>query len=341
MKKILCFAVILLVSITPLLANPVSPEVRIVEFGFLENQWQLNLKGSFISEQPTLNNCYIKCNADSAFFNEGIVMVDNEIFSITHEDLQSPLTINSENDYIQVFYCTEWGYQYDHLRYGTINDHSLAPSANQSTHRIYIPVMQFDATTRFALDNTPFTVDGDPEAHMGNFQGYVYDQDMNPLPNATVDYQLCPYDLDPIQTDENGWYQRSVNSIIYDFYINYGNVIIDSTIAILPEEINRYDFVLPFVSDNQQVEIAPLKFNISNSPNPFNPVTAISFGRVLEQPAKVKIYNSKGGVVDELNCASGKENISWDAGTTASGVYFYKLEVEGSEVGAGKMLLLK
>ncbi|MBL7149669.1 MAG: T9SS type A sorting domain-containing protein [Candidatus Cloacimonetes bacterium] len=87
-----------------------------------------------------------------------------------------------------------------------------------------------------------------------------------------------------------------------------------------------------------------------NFPNPFNPSTEISFqtsdfsGQTLE----IEIYNSKGQKIDELSIPNSqpdsaglKSSITWEADKFSSGVYLYKLVIDGKEVANNKMLLLK
>lgn len=81
-----------------------------------------------------------------------------------------------------------------------------------------------------------------------------------------------------------------------------------------------------------------------NYPNPFNPVTSITFD--LPEPAvtTLEIYNLQGRLVERLLgntlLASGTHQFSWDAGRRASGMYVYRLRA-GNEIHAQKMLLLK
>ena len=67
---------------------------------------------------------------------------------------------------------------------------------------------------------------------------------------------------------------------------------------------------------------------LSNYPNPFNPLTIISYE--LPEPSRVtiKIYNLRGQVIDQLardHQRSGLYSIPWDASEFGSGIYFYKL----------------
>lgn len=65
-----------------------------------------------------------------------------------------------------------------------------------------------------------------------------------------------------------------------------------------------------------------------NYPNPFNPVTEISFSLSSAGDVKLEIFNIMGQkvatVVDEFMHA-GQHTVQWDAGSFSSGVYFYRL----------------
>jgi len=88
--------------------------------------------------------------------------------------------------------------------------------------------------------------------------------------------------------------------------------------------------------------------NLHNYPNPFNPVTTISFTAKQKGFATLNIYNLKGQLIKTLlkdNILSGEHKLIWDGkdnqgNNVASGVYLYKLNMNGSSQ-IKKMLLLK
>lgn len=95
--------------------------------------------------------------------------------------------------------------------------------------------------------------------------------------------------------------------------------------------------------------IENLKFDLKqNYPNPFNPQTNIEFTLDKSATAKLEIYNSNGEKIDNLldsNLPAGKHNIIWrgensSGNKLASGVYFYRLTVNGVDQNK-KMILLK
>lgn len=80
-----------------------------------------------------------------------------------------------------------------------------------------------------------------------------------------------------------------------------------------------------------------------NYPNPFNPVTNISFSLANDQFVNLSVYNMAGQLVTNLvneRRASGNHNVHWNASGAASGVYLYQLQVEGNSI-TQKMVLMK
>ncbi|MBU2446116.1 MAG: T9SS type A sorting domain-containing protein [Bacteroidetes bacterium] len=95
--------------------------------------------------------------------------------------------------------------------------------------------------------------------------------------------------------------------------------------------------------------IENLKFDLKqNYPNPFNPQTNIEFTLDSSAAAKLEIFDSNGEKIDKLldsNLPAGKHNIIWrgensSGNKLASGVYFYRLTVNGVDQNK-KMILLK
>jgi len=81
-----------------------------------------------------------------------------------------------------------------------------------------------------------------------------------------------------------------------------------------------------------------------NYPNPFNPSTTISFSLNQSTQLTLNIYSINGSLVQTVangSFNSGSYQVSFDAGTLASGIYFYRLETEMGEVLTRKMTLLK
>jgi predicted outer membrane repeat protein len=93
-------------------------------------------------------------------------------------------------------------------------------------------------------------------------------------------------------------------------------------------------------SDVDDNEIKNVKFNLSNYPNPFNPVTTIKFDIKEYEIGVLTIFNIKGQLIDSHQFEAGQHNFQWDAENCSSGVYLYKLQTE-SFTEIRKMILLK
>lgn len=98
-------------------------------------------------------------------------------------------------------------------------------------------------------------------------------------------------------------------------------------------------------NDNETIIAQP---QISNYPNPFNPVTTLLFNITESAYTELNIYNISGQLVKRLvadNLEAGDQEAIWDGNNdngkkAASGVYFYQLR-SGKYSASGKMVLMK
>jgi flagellar hook assembly protein FlgD len=96
--------------------------------------------------------------------------------------------------------------------------------------------------------------------------------------------------------------------------------------------------------------LVPTEFVLGqNYPNPFNPVTNIAFAIPEAGNVKIAIYNVTGQLVNELMnqpMSAGVYSATWNSHDNmgrkvSSGVYFYRLEMDGNVIATRKMLLVK
>jgi hypothetical protein len=99
-------------------------------------------------------------------------------------------------------------------------------------------------------------------------------------------------------------------------------------------------------SVKQPSEAVPTSFKLEqNYPNPFNPSTTIKFELAHTARVSLKVYNLLGELVatifdNELK-ATGSYQVSFEASSLPTGVYFYKLTTNTGFVETRKMLLLQ
>ena len=111
-------------------------------------------------------------------------------------------------------------------------------------------------------------------------------------------------------------------------------------------DMGAYEFGSPEYVEITNDELQITSYELSNYPNPFNPTTTIHFETTnLHENAQIEIYNIKGRRVDTIPIYSSTHapmySVIWNAKKFSSGVYFYKLVVDGKEMAVKKCLLLK
>ena len=95
---------------------------------------------------------------------------------------------------------------------------------------------------------------------------------------------------------------------------------------------------------NEFDDILPSEYVLhSNFPNPFNPVTTLKYSLPVAGHVVLTIFDLRGREIERLVSAersAGVHAVVWNATTSASGVYFYRLQ-SGNFIQTKKMVLLK
>ncbi len=109
------------------------------------------------------------------------------------------------------------------------------------------------------------------------------------------------------------------------------------------------DFILKvtdaIVGINQISELVPDGYKLSqNYPNPFNPKTIINYQCSMFNFVSLKVFDVLGNEVATLvneKQNAGTYEVDFDGSNFSSGVYFYKLAVDGNVIDTKRMVLLK
>ena len=345
------FISIILISAGLLLANPIAEGPYITEILFDETDWSIELYSMML--EGNLDNCKISSNAGEAYFLPGIPFPHETYIVVTQDDLQTPLVIDEQCDHVTSYYVDD---EISWCIFGTLQTMVLAPADGQSLVPISFSSnggMTTDIS--FCKDNSP-TLGGinNNGGTQGIFCGYVYDSLMNPVPNMQIEHFPYNFNSPDAVTNENGYFEKEMYAMNFYCDIHLAALVsMDSTISIEPDSVNYYEFVFEnyVVGINEPEVVIPSQdYHLSNHPNPFNPFTAISFDLTAKDAnnAKVEIFNSKGQKVDELLITNPsnagqvfQSSITWEADNFPSGVYLYKLIVDGKKLAFNKMLLLK
>ena len=92
------------------------------------------------------------------------------------------------------------------------------------------------------------------------------------------------------------------------------------------------------------ITIIPDEYTLERAyPNPFNPVTTLSFAIPIDAEVSLSIYNLQGREVSTLISGymdAGYHSVVWNADSHASGVYFVNM-VAGEYISTQKLMLVK
>ena len=159
--------------------------------------------------------------------------------------------------------------------------------------------------------------------------------------------ELSDDDLDQIYTVEITFAEGETSFIEYKFvngedweFIENRNLLIDDTNSTMLLDVVYFDNESSSTEDN---ELSVTNYQLINYPNPFNSETTIclDISREIPENAKIEIFNIKGQKIKQYSMFNNQSTIIWNAKNQTSGVYFYKLTVDGKTIATQKMILLK
>ena len=213
-----------------------------------------------------------------------------------------------------------------------LNTHKPPPFVQQS--RVYFARPQWDPQySSFSGDYRPAINEGQvwdfvvacPKDHPGTVRIIGIDQ----IPSAYSAVLLNMADLEPLDLQKEDSYTFTPWRDKTQFKLLIGSA--------------------QFISKSV-AELIPQNFTLSqNYPNPFNPSTTIEFSLPQQAHVKIEVVSLIGQsvkVLTDRTWSPGFQSITWNAedrqaGFLASGVYFYRMIVDGKVIQTHKMLLLK
>jgi len=229
---------------------------------------------------------------------------------------------NNENNYFQLVY-TKWIDEAMADMFVSDINNDTYPDVLYNVSYSY-PNSEYEKTHTYILYNNGDNTFADPI----DYQTYL-----GSCEYTTSIKSFC------VDVDDNGL--RDIITVNY----SYSG---DNSINILfQDETGNFVEEPQVICDEFKIENVKLKIN--NHPNPFNPVTTISFELPFDSEVVLNIYNIKGQKVKSLianEMSKGKHSVVWsgedDRGRkVSSGVYFYQIAVNGEIERMNKCLLLK
>lgn len=138
------------------------------------------------------------------------------------------------------------------------------------------------------------------------------------------------------------------SSVFFGDYTNitaYDNKVRPIWIRLQGTSLSVMTAIIDFTTEIEPLTLnLPASYELSqNYPNPFNPMTNIRYSLPHPGFVKLSVFNSLGKEVAELvneYTSAGEHNFDFDASKLSSGVYFYKISVNGF-TDTKKMMVIK
>ncbi len=143
-------------------------------------------------------------------------------------------------------------------------------------------------------------------------------------------------------------YQQPENQINYEYMYEFIKIPEFTFSRFSLTEQFLFSILNPVETNNDEVP-AGLSYLYQNHPNPFNPSTTIKFSIQNDSKVELTIFNIKGQKINNLlneEFVAGSHSIIWfgddeNNKSVSSGIYYFKLNVNGKSGAVKKCLLLK
>jgi hypothetical protein len=178
----------------------------------------------------------------------------------------------------------------------------------------------------------------------GTLVGTVRNQNNLPISGATITAGIYTTTTGP-----NGFYSMAVAAGIHTVTCSATtyNTQTQINVVITADVTTTQNFILTPEENLDVVEVTKTVLN-SNYPNPFNPVTTISYDIKAKSPVRIDIYNAKGQLIRTLVnevIEKGQHHTVWNGkdnhgNAVASGIYHYRMQA-GDYKATRRMVLMK
>jgi len=343
-----------------------DPEI-VIESCYIENCQQ---NGIYITEHTniTINNCEItQCALDLSpraaimLSSQGDicepVISNNFIHHNTWQGISAWDVTGGENidaiiSYNEISYNLTGIYLY--FAHGTVNEnfiHHNFESGNPNSGA-GIMIAGSSANGKFSGNEitgnfTAVYITDGATANFGNLNNFDFDDDGENIFHENIDesnntWSIYNASTQNILAENNTWDSENpeiIEQTVFDGNDNPGFGMVDFTPIFIPSE-----------AEDEIAFANTFDYKLSNFPNPFNPITTIHFEvTYFPTEAEIAVYNIKGQIIRKFeinNMETGMNKIIWDGtdfnrNPVSSGIYQYRLIIDGKTIDCRKCLLLK
>jgi len=320
-------------------------QVRTVEIGDLDNDGSLEI---IAMDRANKKLRIIKNIGVDKYQTINTIAADKVSSTYTCNAVESLRILNADGGMPELYILDDGGRMYVMKHQG-----DLASSTQLTFHKI-LDLSDVSTERGFAVGD--LDRDGKPDLYFGNSKAIrgviIYDLEYEggdaTSPSSYKLYEVWRHDFAFGGTLEVGNVRignqlQGVNDLDRDTYpelvVAFGTTQKDLPAILILENTSEPTRVV-----NASTSKMPQKYFLhQNQPNPFNATTKISYELFLRAQVQVEIFSARGQRVASLvNGVQGKGtySISYDASSLSSGLYFYRLTVDGTSQ-QKKMMLVR
>ncbi|MBN1396787.1 MAG: gliding motility-associated C-terminal domain-containing protein [Bacteroidetes bacterium] len=351
MRKTSIYLIIAFIFTNSILSNPLpSPFVKISELKFEENnKWFLEIE-IFDSDNPSdFDSICIETSNGFSRIRSVNYTYNNNLLVITSDSLLSPLSMNSEGDYVKVYpfpYGSSFPWFIDSLYFGDY------PGSIIDSLQLEYSIARINWDLHCKDRNPTIGLPNDTIGTCGSLRGHIYNKYNELITEGTFMLDDIFYFHDDGTYSTNVYSRKATFRKLYfvssslPAYLDIDTIELNVNPGVLYEkDVHILD---DFSEVEEDVNKPNYKINIINYPNPFNSRT--NFAVTIPSPQKyrqkqINIYNTLGQKINSISLTNqssvqwdGKDNSGKDA---ATGTYFYQLILDNKVCKSGSMILLK
>jgi CubicO group peptidase (beta-lactamase class C family) len=317
-----------------------------------------HLYGNIYALNPTVNKSYAQVNVDSVLFRTRFSNIHNHPFT------PHLIYVNTDSTLIDSLTLFDDGLHGDSLANDGIYGGYIPKQQSENFYYLGVSTIDHETNKYFSTpDISRFTTAGPVvldsisyskgSSNFFNIKVYVFNQGVSKtITDASVRLicndnwisTLTPQvlnlpEIPPGETvSPTSQFRAYYIDSLFPGYFNF-------KVEVMSDRwIYWTDSMQVVVTGIESEEISPTEFVLEqNYPNPFNPTTTFKYSIPQTSKVVIKVYDILGNEIELLideEKTVGTYELTWNAASLPSGVYFYQLKA-GEYVNTKKMILLK
>ncbi|MBK6345857.1 MAG: T9SS type A sorting domain-containing protein [Bacteroidales bacterium] len=346
MKRFLVIIFPLLFSNLITLGNAGPPMALLREIMFDNSgNWSVEL---YLYQEPFIDSIWIESSSGGALVTSYTLIAPDDLTVINNSNLSTPITFNSEGDYIIIRSGGSSYSHYDSIAFGNYPG-SILDCINTGVSYAFIEIPGNGWSSGFSIDTTPtMGYLNDTSGAVAYFSGTAYKVNGEVFTGGEIVFvpEELSITIGPDGTFDHPIFARryqcdEIRIIEYSPYSYADYTIIPMEFCALPGSTIQEDFVTTGLVGTTVIPVKkdPL---VIVSPNPFSSAITFFWAASAFNPDDITelcIFDQQGKQLLKERIRIGLQKYQWNPEIhLPSGIYIYQLIINGKAVSSGKIV---